>query len=234
MFPFVFVFANALIESILPKSQAGNGSITLGGSRLNLHEEGDFDSSARIEPGANDGFLVAIPQVPAFMSAHYPDVFDASKSGGPGMEEYSAEWFERLIYIDMETANQIVAGKKFEDQQELVGVMAGDLALRPEYSRGCARVAPIVEVYKYRIGRGTEKLKGQYHALIDAFGDEEKKTVTSMRIVPVGMNVGASLKSFVNSKRHAELKDQHEDGTGTAAAALQARMLQAIVESAST
>lgn len=233
MFPFVFVFANAVIESIWPKSVSENGSIRLGGSRLNFHEEGDFDSPARTAAESGDGFLVAVPQVPSFLSAQYPDVFDASKSGGPGMDAYSAEWFERLIYIDTETAQEIVAGKKFEDQQELVGVMAGDLALRPAYSRGCARLAPLVEVYQYKIGRGTEKMSGRFHALIDSFGDEEKTSITSMRIVPVGSDVAASLNSFVKSKRHAELKQLHEDGAGTAAADLQSRMIRAIIDSAS-
>jgi hypothetical protein len=224
---------NSVTEPILPLSTADESKIELGGSRLNIHGAGDFDSNARDPSKDPDGFLVAIPQVPPYLSEHYPDVYDASKSGGPAMDEYSAEWFERLVYIDLKTANDIVADQKHPDRRELVGLVAGDLALQSGYSRGCGKTSPIVEVYEYKIGGKLEQLKGKYHALIDDFKDPGTyTTVASMRIVPIGSNLEDSLREFVNSKRHAFLKTLHVEEEGTNQAALLEKMLQAIRETA--
>jgi hypothetical protein len=200
------------------------GGPDIQGSELRVHETCDSP-----DPGTLLGYLVGIPQVVPWHSSQFPEVVEASKGNGPALDEYAVEWFEKLIYVSTEQADEVVRNRDLKLQSRAEAFMAADLELQSAYSLGCGRTAPLAKVYKLDLRTmKTEELSGRYHALVDDFADLAGTEIKKMRIVPVGSDPDESLREFTGSNRHAKLKPIQALSEGSKAQELRQATLSAI------
>jgi hypothetical protein len=153
------------------------------------------------------GIVVVAPQVPKWMSPHYPDVVAAERSGGPSLSEYGREWFERIVYV--EEKDKLDPAKAAWTE----GLAMASTLLQTPYSRGCSRGAPMVRIANPFAPVASEtKL---YHALVTAYYDEHKaqpvdiKEIGLLPIVTTGRfmtSLSDRLKDFVATDRHTALR----------------------------
>lgn len=165
---------------------------------VDLREYAEFGA----ENGELKGKVVVLVQGPPWMSGHYPDVSEAAAAGAPPMDEYTAEWFERIVFASEES----LAPAR---QQQVEGLHLANTLLQSPFSNGCAKSAPIVQILDMAIDPKAQA-STRYHALITKFYDEESdcRQPKEIGIYPVGQDVITSLRGFVATPRHKFLKSK--------------------------
>jgi len=188
------------------------------------------------------GWVLAIPQVPPWMSEYFPDVVAAEEEGGPAISEFGREWFESLVWIHKNSYGALVMAVESPESPHAANAKSLLVALTyMDISRqiiaasccdGCSRSAPVVRAIELKINDKFDLVTAGERVcecLVDKLKNE--KVALEIDIVdhppdklrdPVAL--AQRLRAFVDLPKHQEWKKQDPSGQKP----LAKRMLNAI------
>jgi hypothetical protein len=154
-------------------------------------------------PAKPMGFVIACPQVPWWMSPEYTAAVAEAKSGDIQLEDYTTEWFEKVIYLhkdDLDKAAQAPGGLAWTTAMAQLGP-----AFDSTQSDGCARAGARTPVYRAELGEdglpAKLKFEGVFYSLV--WEDPKAPPATpSTRVREISLAPLKSRAAFAATARH--------------------------------
>ena len=150
-----------------------------------LFQQDNWSDDPVVNKRRQIGVLVAVPQVPPFMTEHFPEVAEVTDGNPLVLSDLCQEWFERIVWIPNDKLNQVVASS---DQLALAQVAQMESIrqlLASPFSLGCSPASPAVRLYQALPGPGglaLEKSVEVFQCIVDS-NVTGTKIIDSMTVV---------------------------------------------------
>ncbi len=153
-----------------------------------LFQQDNWSDDPVVNKRRQIGVLVAVPQVPPFMTEHFPEVAEVTDGNPLVLSDLCQEWFERIVWIPNDKLNQVVASSDQPALAQVAQMESIRQLLASPFSLGCSPASPAVRLYQALPGPGglaLQKSVEVFQCIVDS-NVTGTKIIDSMTVVSLG------------------------------------------------